>query len=104
MSLSLEFMMPETHITDAVPATSLLALTQTAIGCGVGLLIARKLAPTRQTQTAAALLSVGILSSLTLAFGLFSKRWNRPESRRGMRRRLASIRDDSGLAGEAEIF
>ena len=87
-----------------VQVTSLVALTQTAIGCGVGLLLAGKLGRTAQRTTAIAVLSVGVASTLPLVYGLISKRLNRPESARAQRRTLDSIRHDSGLGEDAHLY
>ena len=89
---------------DAISLTSLIAITQATMGCGVGLLVAAKLRPTIQRTTAVTMLSVGLISTLPLAYHLFARCMNRPDSRRLMRRRLESIRDDSGLPDDAEIF
>lgn len=92
------------HNKEAIQVTSLVALTQTAIGCGVGLLLAGKLGRTAQRTTAIAVLSVGVASTLPLVYGLISKRLDRPESARGQKRRLDSIRQDSGFGEDAQIF
>lgn len=76
---------------DSLQVTSLVALTQTAIGCGLGLLLAGKMGRTAQRNAALAVLSVGVASTLPLVYGLIQKRLNRPESARGMQRRLDSI-------------
>lgn len=84
--------------------TSLLAVTQTAVGCGIGLLLAGKLGRPAQKTTAATMLSVGALLALPVVVMAALRTWNRPNSERGMRRRLDSIRRDSGYPDEAEIF
>jgi hypothetical protein len=84
--------------------TSLLAVTQTAVGCGIGLLIAGKLGRPAQKTTATTMISVGALLALPALVGMIVRTVNRPESARGMRRRLDSIRQDSGFPDEAEIF
>lgn len=89
---------------DNVPVISLVAVTQTAVGCGIGLLLAGKLGRTAQRTTAIVLFSVGLASTIPLMVDLFSKQMNRPESARGMRKRLASIREDSGFPEDAEVF
>ena len=89
---------------EPVPVLSLVAVTQTAVGCGVGLLLAGKLGRTAQRTAALALFSVGVISTVPLVVDLFSKHHNRPESERGMRRRLESIRDDSGFSEDVEVF
>jgi len=84
--------------------TSLLAITQTAVGCGIGLLIAGKLGRPAQKTTATTMISVGALLALPVLVGAIIRTVNRPESARGMRRRLNSIRQDSGFPDESEIF
>lgn len=89
---------------ESFPVTGLVAVTQTALGCGVGLLMAGHLREKVQRTTAIAMFSLGILSTASLAIGLVARAWNRPESERGMERRLDSIRADSGFSDEVEIF
>jgi hypothetical protein len=86
--------------------TSLLAITQTAVGCGVGLLVAGKLGRSTQKITAATLFSIGVLVSVPVVAGLVMRVLNRPESARGARRRLDSIRGDSGAGfpDDTELF
>jgi hypothetical protein len=84
--------------------TSLLAVTQTAVGCGIGLLVAGKLRRPAQKTTAATLFSLGLLLALPAIVGGILRLWNRPESDRGAQQRLASIREDSGLSEETDIF
>ncbi|MEA3213502.1 MAG: hypothetical protein QOE70_6559 [Chthoniobacter sp.] len=84
--------------------TSLLAITQTAVGCGIGLLIAGKLGRPAQKTTAATMISVGALLALPVLVLAIIRAVNRPNSERGMRQRLDSIRRDSGFPDEAEII
>lgn len=84
--------------------TSLLAVTQTAVGCGIGLLIAGRLGRPAQKTTAATMISVGALLALPVVVIAVMRAVNRPNSERGMRRRLESIRRDSGFPDEAEIL
>jgi len=84
--------------------TSLLAITQTAVGCGIGLLIAGKLGRPAQKTTATTMISIGALLALPVVVTAIIRAVNRPESARGMRRRLDSIRRDSGYPDELEIL
>ncbi len=84
--------------------SSLLAVTQTAIGCAVGLLLAGKIERRSQKVTAASLLGVGMLLAIPALVGLISRVVLGPGSARGERRRLDSIRTDSGFPDDAEIF
>jgi len=86
-----------------IPLQSLLTVTQTTLSCGIGLLLASKLRRNAQRNTAVAMLSVGALSTLPLVFELVSRRIRGPQTERGMRRTLDSIRQDSGFSDDAEI-
>lgn len=74
---------------------SLLAVTQTAVGCGIGLLIAGKLERPTQKTTAATLLSLGVLLAMPAIVATVSRVLQ--ETDRGVRRRLDSIREDAGM-------
>ena len=85
--------------------TSLLSIIQTAVGCGVGLLLAGKLGRPAQKTTGTTMISVGALLALPVLVLAVIRAVNKPTSARAMRRRLASIRQDSGLLpDEAEIM
>lgn len=83
---------------------NLLALTRTAIGLGIGMLVADKIkSPARQTA-AIALMSVGALAAVPFLVKVALARINRPESNRGSRARLRSIRSDSGYRSDVDIY
>ena len=89
---------------EQVPLENLLALARTAFGLGIGMLVADKIkSPTRQTA-AIALMSVGALAAVPFLLKVALARINRPESDRGSRARLRSIRSDSGYQSEADIY
>lgn len=92
---------PKSFPTSASMA-GLFSLAQTAIGCGVGLLIADKLRKRKQT-TAITLFSVALASVVPVIATYIVSRVNDPESKRGMRNRLRSIREDSGWNEEADF-
>ena len=94
-----------TKTLDSFPALGLLAVTRAALGCGIGMMVATKFqrSSTRQT-TAIALLSVGVLGSLPWLVQTVLEVVNRPESARGMQRRLDSIRQNVGFESTAEMF
>ena len=100
MSISLSI--PKTA--EALPLDGLLTLTRTAFGLGVGLLVAERLNRPARQVTAIALVSVGTLAVIPLLVKLALARLNRPESERGMRRRLLSIRSDSGFRAEHDVY
>jgi hypothetical protein len=86
------------------PLENVLALTRTAFGLGIGMLVADKIKrPTRQTA-AIALMSVGALAAVPFLVKIALARINRPESDRGSKARLRSIRSDSGYRSEVDIY
>jgi hypothetical protein len=89
---------------EQTPLENLLALTRTALGLGIGILVADKIGrPARQT-TAIALMSVGALAAVPFLVKVALARINRPETDRGSRARLRSIRSDSGYRSEIDIY
>jgi hypothetical protein len=84
--------------------SSLLSITQTAVGCAVGLLLAGKIGRPAQKATAASLLGIGALLALPSVVNAVVQAVSGPGSVRGERRRLDSIRTDSGFNGDADIY
>lgn len=84
--------------------SSLLAVTQTAVGCAVGLLIAGKLGRRAQKVTAASLFGIGALLVMPVIIEVVSNAVVGPGSARGEQRRLDSIRKDAGFPDDTEIF
>jgi hypothetical protein len=100
--MSLSVSIPKTS--EQIPLDNLLTLTRAAFGLGIGMLVADKIRrPTRQTA-AIALLSVGALAALPFLVKVALARINRPESDRGSRARLRSIRSDSGYRSDVDIY
>lgn len=97
-------MTPSLKAPDHVPVTGLVALTQTALGFGAGLLLAEKMGRSAKKATTIAVFSVGVISTLPLVIDLVAKCVNRPGSEREMRKRLGSIRRDSGVSQDVQIF
>lgn len=87
-----------------LPTTGIVAVTQTAVGCGLGLLLASKLQRSTQKITALAMLSLGVASLVPVAIGVVTKYLNQPLSARGLRKRLESIREDSGLSEDMDVY
>ena len=100
--MSLPISIPKTA--EQVPLDGLLMLTRAAFGLGLGMLMADKI--NRQTRQAAAiaLVSVGALAAVPFLVRIALERINRPESERGSRNRLRSIRGDSGYRSETDIY
>ena len=100
--MSLSVSIPKTS--EQTPFENLMTLTRTALGLGIGMLVADKIGrPARQT-TAIALMSVGALAAVPFLVRVALARINRPESERGSRARLRSIRSDSGYRSEVDIY
>ena len=89
---------------EALPLDGLLTLTRTSFGLGVGLLMAERFNRPARQATAIALLSVGTLAIIPFLVKMAMERINRPESERAMRRRLRSIRGDSGYRSEDDVY
>ena len=93
----------------SIPKTSesldgLLALTRTAFGLGIGMLVADKINRPARQAAAIALVSVGALAAVPFLVKVALERINRPESERGSRARLRSIRGDSGYSTDRDIY
>ena len=82
----------------------LLALTRTAIGLGLGILIADKIKPPLRQVAAIALVAVGALAAAPWLIKITLRQINRPESEWGSRARLRSIRGDSGYSSDNDIY
>ena len=89
---------------DPLSFDSLLVLTRTAFGLGLGMLMADKIKRPIRRAAAVTLLSVGTLAALPFFLKLALEQLNRPESERGSRARLQSIRGDSGFRSETNIY
>src|SRR5436190_24049237 len=92
--MSLSISIPKTA--EQIPLDGLMVLARTAFGLGIGMLVADKVRRPFRQATAIALVSVGALAAMPLLVKVALERINRPESERGSRNRLRSIRDDSG--------
>src|ERR1700746_829207 len=82
----------------------LLALTRTAIGLGLGILLADKIKPPLRQVAAIALVAVGALAAAPWLIKITLRQDNRPESEWGSRARLRSIRGDSGYSSDNDIY
>ena len=100
--MSLSISIPKTG--EPVPLDGLLSLARTAFGLGIGMLVADKIRRPFRQGTAIALVSVGALAAVPLLVRVAMERINRPESERGSRNRLRSIRDDSGFRSDSDAF
>lgn len=88
----------------SLPSAVLLTISQTAIGCGIGILLANKISENKRTTAAVAMLFLAIATTAPALVGVVVDLINGPQSKLGMRRRLRSIREDSGLHAEEEVL
>ncbi len=86
-----------------LPVTGIGALSQVAVGFGVGLLVADKMNITARQRTAIVLIGAGAAAVIPFAAGIYNRVAHREASERGMRRRLDSIREDVGFASDDEL-
>ena len=100
--MSLPISIPKTG--EQLPLDSLLTLTRAAFGLGLGMLMADKIKRPVRQAAAIALVSVGALAAVPLLVKVAFERINRPESERGSRARLRSIRGDTGYRSENDIY
>ena len=87
-----------------LPVAPLLVLTRTAIGLGLGMLIAEKIRPPVRQAAAITLLGIGALAAAPWLVKIAIGQINRPESEWGSRARLRSIRVDSGYSLDNDIY
>ena len=84
----------------SLPAAALLTVSQAAIGCGIGIILADKVTENRRNIAAIGMLCLAIATTAPAVVGVVADLINGPQSKFGVRRRLRSIREDSGLQAE----
>jgi hypothetical protein len=89
---------------EELPVAPLLVLTRTAIGLGLGILMADKIKPPLRQAAAITLLAIGALAAAPWLVKITVGQINRPESEWGSRARLRSIRGDSGYTSDNDIY
>src|SRR5215467_3384914 len=89
---------------EQLPLDPLLVLTRTAIGLGIGILMADKIKPSIRQAAAIALVAVGALAAAPWLVKITLGQINRPESEWGSRARLRSIRDDTGYSSDNDVY
>jgi hypothetical protein len=100
--MSLSVSIPKTS--QQRPLENLLTLSRTAFGLGIGMLVAEKIKRPIRQSAAIALMSVGALAAVPFLVKIALARINRPETDRGSRALLRSIRRDSGYRSEIDIY
>ena len=86
------------------PLDGLLTLTRTAFGLGIGMLVADKVKKPVRQAAAITLMSIGALAAVPFLLRVALERINSPETDRGSRNRLRSIRDDTGYPSDLDIY
>ena len=86
---------------DELPVAPLLVLTRTAIGLGLGILLADKIRPPVRQAAAITLLALGALAAAPWLVKITVGQIN--QSDWGSRARLRSIRGDSGYSSDNDI-
>src|SRR6266487_1340996 len=89
---------------EQLPINPLLAVTRTAIGLGLGILMAEKIKPPLRQAAAIALVAIGALAAAPWLVKITVGQINRPESEWGSRARLRSIRGDSGYSSDNDVY
>ena len=87
---------------DELPVAPLLVLTRTAIGLGLGILLADKIRPPVRQAAAITLLALGALAAAPWLVKITVGQIN--QSDWGSRARLRSIRGDSGYSDDSEFY
>src|SRR2546430_16298947 len=85
-----------------LPVPPLLVLARTAIGLGLGILIADKIKPPLRQAAAITLVAIGALAAAPWLVKITVGQINRSEW--GSRARLRSIRGDSGYTSNNDIY
>jgi hypothetical protein len=89
---------------EQLPVDPLLVVTRTAIGLGLGILMADKIKPPLRQAAAIALVAIGALAAAPWLVKITVGQINRPESEWGSRARLRSIRGDSGYTSDNDVY
>ena len=89
---------------EQLPLDPLLFVTRTAIGVGLGILMADKIRPPLRQAAAVALVAIGALAAAPWLVKIALGQINRPESEWGSRARLRSIRGDFGYTADTVIY
>src|SRR5213083_286768 len=87
---------------EQLPIDPLLVVTRTAIGLGLGILMADKIKPPLRQTAAIALVAIGALAAAPWLVKITVGQINR--SGWGSRARLRSIRGDAGYTSDNDIY
>lgn len=88
----------------SITSAALLTVSQGAVGCGLGLLLAGRINERKRNVAAIGLLSLALGATITASAGLLTNLVSGPRTRLGVRRRLRSIREGAGWHVDDEAF
>jgi hypothetical protein len=91
-------------LTLSLTSATLLSVSQATIACGFGILLGSRLDKKNQNTVALGLMAVAIATFLPAVGGVVIDLINGPRSKLGVRRRLRSIREGSGLHEEEQLY
>src|SRR5947208_15229428 len=87
---------------EQLPVNPLLVVTRTAIGRGLGILMADKIKPPLRKAAAIVLVAIGALAAAPWLVKITLGQINQPDSERGSRPRRNSIRGDSASSADSQ--
>jgi hypothetical protein len=87
----------------SLSSAALLTISQGAVGCALGILFSDKLDKKNRTLIGLGFISLAMATTVPALVAVVVDLVNGPSSKLGARRRLRSIREDSGLH-EEEVF
>jgi hypothetical protein len=87
----------------SLSSAALLTISQGAVGCALGILFSDKLDKKNRTLVGLGFISLALATTVPALVAVVVDLVNGPSSKLGARRRLRSIREDSGLH-EEEVF
>jgi hypothetical protein len=87
----------------SLSSAALLTISQGAVGCALGILFSDKLSKKNRSLVGLGFISLALATTVPALVAVVVDLVNGPSSRLGVRRRLRSIREDSGLH-EEEVF
>jgi ABC-type spermidine/putrescine transport system permease subunit II len=89
------------HFSENLPVSGTIAITQAAVGCGIGLLLADKMSRRARQRTSLFLVAAGAVIVVPVIASCVNRICNRPHSKKRVLRQLESIRGASDFSEEA---
>jgi hypothetical protein len=95
---------PSKTLTLSLTSATLLSVSQATIACAFGILLGSRLDKKSQTTVGAGLMVLAVATFVPAVGGVIFDLINGPRSKLGVRRRLRSIREGSGLHEEEQLY